>query len=270
MTDSRTPSPELCILAGAPRSGTTWIQRLLQAHDDICGGEESHFFEGFSPALRMADIQARDSRSIGPLTYVSRDAYEDLFRGVWQGLFADLFASAPAARIHLEKTPSNCLYLDEITRLFPEAKIIFICRDARAVTSSVVHASASWGKNWAPSTWKGAAILWQRHCAAVLRWRQQNPDHPFLMLKYEDAIADTEGTLQRILDFLMPGEEHRTGEILEAWRAGQSDQKEPQGFARVRGTDGWKKDMTLRGKLITWRYTRRTMRELGYDISPFS
>jgi len=260
----------ICFLVGAPRSGTTWIQRLLQSHPQICGGEESHFFSLFGSTLDTADKfgQAGRERRVGPLCYVGKTEFENILRDVWHGIFRNLYAQHPDAVIHLEKTPHHAFHLDDIQRLFPDAKVIFLSRDSRAVTSSLVSAAQGWGHYWAPGTYREAAIDWYRHVCAIRDWRRRNPDHPFLQIRYEDVVEDTPAELARLLRFLFPQtDDLRIDETLRNFKAGEPARTDPEGFSRLRGTQGWQRDMTLRGKLTTWRYSRKLMRELGYDIS---
>lgn len=269
--------PRICFIVGAPRSGTTWVQRLLQSHKLICGGEESHFFGNFTLALREADRQIDSPRGLGPLTYIARDDYDDIFRMAWDKIFAGLYADNPEAQIHLEKTPSNALFLDEIHRLFPDALYIFLTRDSRAVTSSLVHAGKTWGAHWAPTDTRMAALMWRKHNLSMMDWRARHPDLPVLELKYEDAVADTPATLRQMISFLIPdAAQQQIEETLQAYeadQAGKTEQtrkKDPSGFARVRGATGWQKDMSFWQKCVTWRFTRKLMRELGYDVSLLS
>lgn len=212
----------ICFLVGAPRSGTTWVQRLLQAHPRICGGEESHFFTLFASSLDTADKMADPARKrkIGPLCYVDRSEFEVIFRDMWSRIFCDLYGRHPESTIHLEKTPFHALCLDQIQRIFPDSKVIFLTRDSRAVTSSLVHAGRNWGDYWAPDTYRDAAIEWHRHVRAILQWHQRNPDRPFLQVRYEDVLQDTRGELARILRFLFPDDgDLRVEETLEAFEA---------------------------------------------------
>ena len=280
MTSFSAPSasdPQICFIVGAPRSGTTWVQRLLQSHDLICGGEESHFFGNYSGTRWEAQKQLNSPRGLGPLTYMDQDAFDDMYRGMWRTIFARLYAEHPQALVHLEKTPSNALFLDEIHNLFPDARYIFLTRDSRAVTSPLIHAGNTWGDHWAPTDPRLAALMWRKHNLAMRTWRAQHPDLPVLELKYEDAVADTEAALARMIAFLIPDESRqRISETLQAYQADQAGKteqtrkKDPSGFARVRGATGWQKDMTLWQKFVSWRFTRKLMRELGYDISLLS
>src|SRR5687768_17973655 len=51
-TDATDATDAPVFVIGSPRSGTTWVQRLLVAHPAVCGGQESHFFAAFGPPLR--------------------------------------------------------------------------------------------------------------------------------------------------------------------------------------------------------------------------
>ncbi|CUH39492.1 Sulfotransferase domain protein [Jannaschia seosinensis] len=261
----------ICFLVGAPRSGTTWIQRLLQTHPAICGGEESHFFTLFAHPMQAADrmLSRNSDRKIGPLVYTDRDTYENAIREIWGRIFVGLYSENPGACVHLEKTPDHSLYLEEITRLFPDAKIIFLTRDSRAVTASLINAGKGWGSHWAPDNVRDAAIVWRRYIEAIRGWHTRNPSHPFLTIRYEDALANTEAMLDQMLDFVLPkGTPHETQKILKLFATMQEERKDPAGFARLRGKGGWRNDLSLRQKVTVWRYTRRSMRALGYEIGP--
>jgi hypothetical protein len=270
MTQGMT-SKSICFLIGAPRSGTTWLQRLLQAHPDICGGEESHFFRLFTPAIRDAGIwEAEDRRDLGPLAYIDRQTYDGAIRDVWAKVFDPLYQDHPQARVHLEKTPEHALCIPQIVQLFPNAKFVFLLRDSRAVTSSLLHASTDWGHHWAPDTARTAAATWRRYTRVALKWHKNNPDHPFHTVRYEDLVADTEGQLDQILRFVLPDASPvDTAQVLAAFEAAGAGDGDVSGFARKRGATGWKTDLTACQKLVVWKETRTLMRSVGYDIRPF-
>jgi len=261
---------QICFLVGVPRSGTTWMQRLLQSHPKICGGAESYFLSFFAHPLRESHQMIDQDYKIGPLTYIDHERLENAIRSLWFEIFGDLYAASPTAEVHLEKTPHHSLFLRDAMRLFPTAKVIFLSRDSRAVVSSMIHASKTWGQHWAPRTYKQAASMWWQYTSAFTNWRRDNPDHSSLLIRYEDALADTEGALRTILEFLLGScSDGEIADTLNTFQRQALKTEEPEGFARIRGEEGWKTDLSLYGRLITWRYTRKKMRELGYDIAPF-
>jgi hypothetical protein len=263
---------ETCFLVGAPRSGTTWVQRLLQSHELICGGEESHFFNLICPVMHNARTMGNtNERPIGPLAYISEEELTDGMRHLWMAIFSRLYDENPGVRIHLEKTPFHVFCLDEIFKTLPRSKVIFLTRDSRAVASSLIAAGKSWGKGWAPETAKEAAIEWHRHVKAMITWAGQNPDKQVLWIKYEDALRDQRGTLELLLKFILPKDVSlNIDATLTAYEKARTAQSDPKGFARLRGAGGWKEDLSIRQKLTVWRYTRKLMKEIGYDITPFA
>ena len=56
-------------IVGAPRSGTTWVQRLLLSHPAIRGGQESNFFCAFGPVLQMYRFGETPGRLAGLPNY---------------------------------------------------------------------------------------------------------------------------------------------------------------------------------------------------------
>jgi hypothetical protein len=129
--DAAPPTVEApIIIAGCPRSGTTWLQRLLQAHPSLAGpdGETTLF-------LSVTDVLANPA--LGAL--VARDALVAALRRFSGALFAHFQAQQAPHALHLiEKTPGNVEHLDLIAELFPKASIIGIYRDGRQVVASLL------------------------------------------------------------------------------------------------------------------------------------
>ena len=115
-------------LLGFPRSGTTLLEVVLEGHPDVVSLEESEllidsvreFMRGPSDLDRL---MLADAKSLEPL----RAAY-------WR-LVADAGMSV-AGKVFVDKHPLNTLKLPLIARLFPQAKILFACRDPRDVVLS--------------------------------------------------------------------------------------------------------------------------------------
>jgi hypothetical protein len=243
---------------------------MLQAHPLICGGEESQFFTLFAHPMRASVEMIQVPRKTGPLVWMSGPEFESSLRDIWNAMFRQLYRDHPDAVVHVEKTPFHALCLDEVIQLFPDACIVFLTRDARAAAASMMHASGSWGREWAPRTIRQAVGLWYSHVRAVATWRERNPDHPFLRIRYEDLVANPEVELGRVLRFVLPSQvEVNAPALLRSFDAATRTTSDPDGFSRMRGIDGWKQDMKIYDKLIAYRYARKMMRELGYDPTIF-
>jgi hypothetical protein len=95
----------------------------------------------------------------------------------------------------VEKTPHHTLHIPRIRNLFPEAKLIYMMRDPRAVVSSVVHSTFF---NFDRSV-ENAVRQYRMFFAEAAPYFASNS---FLMVRYEDLMGDLASSLYGILEFL--------------------------------------------------------------------
>jgi hypothetical protein len=137
----------LFFIGGAPRSGTTWLQQMLDAHPAICCRGEGLFLHHFAvPLERILSERAlviagknRDlfSHTGGFAQYASADS-EHLVATAILLAFAR-FAPGADCRALGEKTPENAFFFPRLRAMFPDARFIGIARDPRDVLSSAWH-----------------------------------------------------------------------------------------------------------------------------------
>lgn len=280
----------LLVIAGAPRSGTTWVQRLLASHPKIRTGQESNVFsQHIGPQLRawrqLNDPKLRGGLGLG--CYFSEDEFLSILRSYLEQLLRPMVANLAPGEMFLEKTPDNALFLPQIFELLPRTRVIHVLRDARDVVSSLT-AREAWLSAWAPANAKEAASTWVRCVTAV---REAQPGFPaglFHEIRYEDALRDPVAMLRGAADFLSL--DWDVAEIEKAVELNRADKAkktggtpipvygdvakrsgpvvvEPQGFIRKAKSGGWKDDLSLVQKFWVWRIAHRVMRENGYDWS---
>ncbi|HUB16646.1 MAG TPA: sulfotransferase [Acetobacteraceae bacterium] len=138
---------QLFFIGGAPRSGTTWIQLLLDSHPDIsCTGEGlfmKHLAEPLDKAMeeRRAALGAKNQavfRQSGGFAPPTDDEAEHLL-GTAILLALERQIGDRICRAVGEKTPENVFLFPRLKRLFPAAKFIGIARDPRDVLTSAWH-----------------------------------------------------------------------------------------------------------------------------------
>src|SRR5690606_32590718 len=164
----------LVFLVGCPRSGTTWLQRLLSSHPRIRTGQESHLFNFYiGPQLRIwkkvLDPQATGRGGAGIGCYLTEEEFLGALRQYMNSLLTPLLAPLQAGELFLEKSPAHALFIPEIRRMLPEARFIHLIREPTDVVASLLAAARSWGAGWAPRRARSAALTWVRHVGAVLR-----------------------------------------------------------------------------------------------------
>lgn len=148
----RVAARQLFFVGGAPRSGTTWLQHLLDAHPEISCRGEGLFLHHLAIPLdrliseRRAALEAKNAmvfRDGGG--YPSPDAgCSDALLGaaVLQALAQGLSERPEAeqnCRAVGEKTPENVFLFPRLKRLFPRAKFVGIVRDPRDTLTSAWH-----------------------------------------------------------------------------------------------------------------------------------
>ena len=149
-------------IVGASRSGTAMLQSVLRRNPDVRLTGETHYFDDLRPRVigkRLADLdpasryaavdyfRALSVRPYGRNGDPAKSAFsrEELLTraeelgGTPDSLFeayCKLIAERDGARIWGEKTPRHVFRIREILETYPEAKIICMVRDPRAVVAS--------------------------------------------------------------------------------------------------------------------------------------
>ena len=101
-----------------------------------------------------------------------------------------------SARIWVDHTPENITYASTLMDLFPQAKIVHIVRDGRAVAASVMQL------DWGPNTIIKAARWWMRMTSFGLAAETLLGPERIMRVKYEDLVLAPAETLQRLCAFL--------------------------------------------------------------------
>lgn len=259
------------LVVGAPRSGTTLVQRALLADPRCCGGQESHFFASFGPALRDFDRKRGMERPHGLACYWTRAQIVAQLRVLWMDAMGGVVRAATDAERLVEKTPDHALWLDVIAEVLPQARVVHVVRDSRAVCASLLAAGrTSWGSPWAPKSAASAARIWRAHVEAVARCRL-----PVHRLSFERLQGDPQPVLSALWEFVgLDADERTRSSFLDEARRGSTQFRgtgeiaesppEPPAFMRGGAVDGWKRELGWLDRRRIWRETGGLMQSLGY------
>jgi hypothetical protein len=187
---------EPIFVAGCGRSGTTLFASLLARRYGLVMTPESQFLVrtlaetgGLTPraasSLRLRLWELDDAGSI--LAAASPNGPAAAMRALVVR-YAERSGQGPAKH-WVDHTPSNISYVDTLLALFPEARVVHLVRDPRAVAASVVPL------DWGPASPRAAAQWWLRRLAAGLAAEAAHPDR-VLRLRYEDLVDDVDGVLE--------------------------------------------------------------------------
>lgn len=236
--NARTDAAAPVIVVGFPRSGTTWLQRMLQAHPDLAGPEgETCLFTS------LRDVLANDAL----MGLAGRAAVVAAVRRFARALFAYWQEhNAPDALRVVEKTPSNVDHLETIVELFPEASIIGIYRDGRDVVHSLMQVQFGTDDPTAAAKgWVRSFRKLQAFAAGSDRIR---------VVRYEELLSDPTAHVVELLAWLGLPVDDRVRAALEAQAGTRVSQHQ------VRHSEG----LSPAEAYAVYRHGGELLVELGY------
>lgn len=190
-----TATRPLVFVVGAPRSGTTWLQRLLGAHPSVVTTQETdlisrYFGSWYDEWDRQLPTQAEHwqrQRHRGLPAVLTREEFDQITVATARRVYARVLALKPSASVVVDKNPDYSLHVGVLRRMFPDAPVIHIVRDGRDVAASMLAAGKGWGRDWAPRRVRTAAEVWRHHVEAAAGAEATGA---YLRVRYEDLAAD--------------------------------------------------------------------------------
>lgn len=268
-------------VCGCGRSGTTLLGAMLGSHSRCIATPESKFL---MPAYRSMLLSEGDSRSLEPA--LSRLVADWSFR-VW-GIEApsvhelslagstgsDSFPALvdhlvarygqnvgkPDAEVWVDHTPGNMRRAAALNEMFPEARLIHLIRDGRAVASSVKP--LDWGPNTA-----GAAARWWVDGVAMGFAASEFFGQRSISVRFEDLVLEPDVWMKLICEFLEleyePGMVSGSGFQIPRYTRQQHDLVgRPPDAERI---EAWRYDLTHREIEIFESIATDFLSGLGYE-----
>ncbi|MDC7995720.1 sulfotransferase family protein [Altibacter sp. HG106] len=189
-------------VGGLPRSGTTLVQNLLNAHPQVYAGPE------FDRIPNIVDLRNKLQRSLKAQridVYTTSAQIDEEIRALISTLIEPL--ATKESYTHLsEKTPWNILFFNELLELFPEAKFIMVLRNPLAVFNSMKNvAKKAKDQQIIPPDFTQDYRMAAGYMEAVYKLHEEilhsYPDRVTLV-RYEDFINHFESTAKELFSFL--------------------------------------------------------------------
>jgi tetratricopeptide (TPR) repeat protein len=194
------PSRRLAVLCGHPRSGTTLLEHMLDAHPGIVSAEETHILHdeaylsltrGFPQSASVLEVL--DSAPPSRL----RQSRDDYFR------FTELFVGKRIGdKLLIDKNPALNVLIPAVVRIFPEARFLIALRDPRDVCLSCFMQPLA--LNPVSSAYLSLEGTVNQYASVMGLWRSILPKlpNPPIEVRYEDLVNDIETESRRVLEFL--------------------------------------------------------------------
>ncbi len=181
--------PALAFLGGHPRSGTTLLEQILDAHPDVAALDEP---TAFLEVLQPAFYQTREHSSAR--LNVLRQQYV-------QALRQELGAAAEG-KLLVDKNPSPTARLPVWLRVFPELRVLIALRDPRDVALSCFFQNIP--LNTVNVNFLSLERVAKHYTDLMDIWLAVREWEGFAWLetRYEDTVANLEQEGRRITGFL--------------------------------------------------------------------
>jgi tetratricopeptide (TPR) repeat protein len=198
--ESLQPWQRFAILCGHPRSGTTLLEQVLDAHPGIMTAEETHILhdEAYLPLSRgfASEASLLEVLESAPVSRL-RQSRENYFR------FTELLLGRQRGdKMLVDKNPALNVLIPAAVRIFPEAKFLIALRDPRDVCLSCFMQPLA--PNPVSSAYLSLEGTVKQYLSVMGFWRALLPRlrNPFLEVRYEELVDDLEGESRKVLEFL--------------------------------------------------------------------
>ena len=286
-------------VVGQQKSGTTWLMRMLDAHQEIlCRGEGRFFGAGWR---QKSLVKSDPMRPPSSLLYALREAeYLRLWveRSVWSRnddadehldnlarMAVDYFLRGELAktgkRLVGDKSPLlTPETVEEISAVYPEARLIHIIRDGRDAAVSAAHHARNFGrargtKNddglFEPAQIRKLAADWSTRVGRTVEDGPRLFGDRYAEVRYEDLLARPEPEMARLLRFLgAAADEKSVGRCVgaasfERLSKGRTrGEEDPSSFFRKGVAGDWRDTFTERDRHVFQEEAGTLLAALGY------
>ncbi len=194
-------------VVGCQKSGTTWVERLLDAHPSVCCRGEGHFSDLLGPVLEQA-IRLHNDEARVTWTVSQQEAFAAV-RLLTDGIFARYLANRPepgAVRIIGDRTPEAATGIPALDALYPGASFVHVIRDGRdGAVSGWAHLERENGTGRFATFADYAGYFARNHWAPYIRRARRAGERlgkRYTEVRYERLLADPRGEAARLLEFL--------------------------------------------------------------------
>jgi Sulfotransferase family len=182
------------------RSGSTLVQRVIAAHGGVATVSEPWILLPYLYGLRSHGVTAEYEHELMVM------AIEDFCRelpGEEEGYRAELRdfvlrlyrrAAGEEARYFLDKSPPYYLIADEIMRLFPEGKFVFLWRNPLSIVASIIE---TW-RQWHPTMYRSDLFIGLPRLVAAYRAHSARA----YSVRFEDLIGGDASQWKAMMDYL--------------------------------------------------------------------
>lgn len=189
-------SNEPIFILGMPRTGSTLLERILESHTGVqSAGELNNFAREMIRLVQSAGTNVGRNK----LSLIESSRQVD-FRVLGESYIASTRMLTGTNKHFIDKLPFNYLYIGLIHAALPNARIIHVHRDPMdtcyAIYKQLFQSAYPFSYDLNEL---GQYYLAYRHL--MEHWESVLPKGRICQVRYEDLVADTEGSVRGVLDY---------------------------------------------------------------------
>lgn len=187
----------IIFIGGMPRSGTTLMRAILDAHPSVRCGEETRVI----PRILSMKTSWKKSTtewnrlSAGGITEAILDSAVRAF------IYEILIQHGRRSDVLCDKDPFVLKYSADLSAMFPHAKFLLLIRDARAVLHSIMTRQVTI-TGFSLTDFRQNLKLWNQGIEKMVDQCLQLTQKKCMMVYYEQLVLQPKVTIQNILQFL--------------------------------------------------------------------
>lgn len=268
---------------GSGRSGSTWLRSMMGEMEGHRVWEE--------PMVGLLFGEFREKAQAGQLNatnfIMGEPTRRDWKRSIRNFTLDGVVYANPrlgSDEYLVIKEPNGSVGAPLLMEAIPESRMIFLVRDPRDVVASSLDAAREGSWLYADKDkggWKKNSMADKRPDAFVQRRAERYLQQaggarkayevhkgPKVLVRYEDLLSDTQGTMERIYTTLgIPAEVHELTKVVDkhSWEKIPEEQKGEGKFYRKASPGGWQEDLTSSQVEIVERITAPLLNEFYPD-----
>ncbi|XP_068600856.1 protein-tyrosine sulfotransferase 1-like [Brachionichthys hirsutus] len=187
----------LIFIGGFPRSGTTLMRVMLDAHSHVRCGEETRVIP------RLLSMRATWSRSAKEKVRLDEAGVTDqVLDAAVRAFLLEVIVGhgEPAPRL-CNKDPFALKSLSYLSRIFPKAKFVLMLRDGRATVHSMISRKVTIS-GFDLSSYRDCLTKWNSAVETMFSQCRAAGESRCLPVRYERLVLHAEEEMKKLLHFL--------------------------------------------------------------------
>ena len=196
----RIENSNFIFIIGAPRSGTTWLHKMISAHEDVfsLNGSNTFLQVYIFPLENIYNREKTIFADKGFTRGLPSKLSESQFLSLMTDFIKRFYEILPRdKKYYVEKATDLTSEIHKIKKYIPYSKFVHIIRDGRNETISEIKLRKKYGAPFGSKDVYTGAMRWKKQVEEA-RMNSSNFLSDVIEIKYEDLLKNTEFFLEKI------------------------------------------------------------------------